>query len=150
MKMIKENLVHIDIDITNKEDAIEYLASKAADCDLVNDIHNFKQKVFEREAEIPTSLGLGIAIPHGKSSGVNEAFFAYLRTQDTFIWDERNGEPVQSIFMIGVPENADNKLHLRILSNISRKLMHEEFRDALMHATSAHEVFELLKQVENN
>ena len=48
-------------------------------------------------------------------------------------------------FLIAVPEESSNE-HLKILSQISRKLMHKELRDSLMKASSAEEIITLLEQ----
>ena len=41
----------------------------------------------------------------------------------------------------------ENNLHLKILAALSRKLMHQDFRDALMASTTKAEVLEKLSVV---
>lgn len=46
--------------------------------------------------------------------------------------------------MIAVPSEAGD-LHLRMLSQLARSLMHDGFRDKLLHAGTEEEVLDLLK-----
>ncbi|MNN72416.1 PTS system mannose-specific EIIBCA component [compost metagenome] len=51
------------------------------------------------------------------------------------------------VFMIAVPaENVGNE-HLKILVALSRKLIHEEFRQQLLNAKSVDEVIEIVKSI---
>jgi 2-O-A-mannosyl-D-glycerate-specific PTS system IIC component len=48
-------------------------------------------EVFRRESLGPTALGEGLAVPHGKSSAVNEAALRLLRCANR--WSGRGGRP---------------------------------------------------------
>ena len=50
--------------------------------------------------------------------------------------------------MIGVPESAAGNLHLKILAELSKGLIRDDFRDRLLSSESKDEVFEILKGVE--
>lgn len=52
-----------------------------------------------------------------------------------------DGQPVNLIFLIAVP-NKSNDIHLKILSFISRRLMHSEVREKLMKAQSYEDILE--------
>ena len=62
-------------------------------------------------------------------------------------WDEKNDERVNLIFLIGTPEESGSNLHLKYLSNISRKLMYEEFREKLRLSKDSEVAFNLLNQI---
>ncbi|MDV4151749.1 PTS sugar transporter subunit IIA [Clostridium sp. AL.422] len=47
------------------------------------------------------------------------------------------------VFMIAV-NDEQNDLHLRALANLSRKLMHEEFRKSILNAKSKKEIIDIL------
>ena len=49
--------------------------------------------------------------------------------------------------MIGVPEHNKDKIHMKILANISRKLIDDEFRKSLIEAKDEKEVFDILSQI---
>ncbi|MFR8569062.1 MAG: PTS sugar transporter subunit IIA [Longicatena caecimuris] len=52
------------------------------------------------------------------------------------------------IFLIGVPENKRTKEHLQILAWLSRNLMHQEFREDILHAENEQQLFNCLKKLE--
>ena len=87
-------------------------------------------------------MGFGIAIPHGKSSAVKEPFLCFGKV-DSVEWNSLDKKPVNMVFMIGVPEEAGNA-HLKILANISRKLMKQEFRDSLNEMKTSEELMDFL------
>ncbi|MNR62669.1 PTS system mannose-specific EIIBCA component [compost metagenome] len=62
-------------------------------------------------------------------------------------WESLDDQPVSIVFLIAVPaENAGNE-HLQILVALSRKLIHEDFRNSLLQAKTPAEVTEVLKSI---
>jgi mannitol/fructose-specific phosphotransferase system IIA component (Ntr-type) len=51
------------------------------------------------------------------------------------------------VFMIAAPSESDNE-HLKVLSMLARKLMHEENRRALMDAVNGQEVIKVFDDEE--
>ncbi len=127
--IISENLVHLNLDASTKEEALAKLAKQAADNGKVNDEATYIDAVLKREEEFSTAVGFGVAIPHGKSDAVNEPFFMYASV-DGVDWNAMDGNPVDMVFLIGVPMSDAGSTHLKILAALSRKLMKEPFRDA--------------------
>lgn len=65
MKVLNENLVHIGVDVSTSEEAIDYMSNILLESGYVKE--GYKEKILEREKSFPTGLigkGLGIAIPH--------------------------------------------------------------------------------------
>lgn len=145
--MIREELVFVDSELTSKEAIIDLISKTAKIQNLIEDVTNFKEKVFAREAEISTSVGNQVAIPHGKSSAVVEPFIAFMRTKEAFCWDENSNETVRLIFLIGVPDKGADKLHLKYIAQISKKLINDEFRESLLTLRSKKDVYDLLKSI---
>lgn len=145
--MIRENLIFLNKDISDRETAISYITDMADASGLLRDKSVFLKSVQERERVLPTSVGFKVAMPHGRSSGVRSPFVSFMKTKQEFIWDTRNGNEVDLVFLIAVPEKNENNLHLRFLSEISKKLMDEDFREQLRSAGSEHEVFVMLQEI---
>jgi Phosphoenolpyruvate-dependent sugar phosphotransferase system, EIIA 2. len=62
-------------------------------------------------------------------------------------WDSLDGKPVYLVFLLGIPaENAENT-HLKILSQLSRKLMDENFVQTLKAASSKDEILYVLNEI---
>ncbi|WP_055665117.1 PTS sugar transporter subunit IIA [Desnuesiella massiliensis] len=147
--MINKELIVLDSDLSNKEDIIRFLGKKAYDLGYTTNLNQYIEAVEKREKEFSTAVGYGVSIPHGKSEAVNEAFIAFMRSKNPILWDEEDHGPVRLIFLIGVPENKKETLHLKILAQISKKLMDEDFRNNMI-SESKDKVFELLMEIEEN
>lgn len=146
-QIINESLLLLDVEIHKKEDLIHLFAEKAKESGYVTDANKFYEVVMKREEEVPTAIGYNIAIPHGKNEVVEYPFIAFARTKDLFRWTEGHEETVQLIFQIGVPNGTD-KLHLKFISQVSKKLLDEEFRNELTLIQDKQELFELLSSIE--
>lgn len=145
--MIRKDLVFVDAPFASQDEVLEFLKEQLNEKGLLNNPDKYLAAVKNREREIPTSVGFEVAIPHGRTDAVNESFIAFVRTSIPFLWDERNGEMVRLVFLIGVPDVEGDRTHLRFLSEISRKLMKAEFREQLNQCTTNEEAFALLNEI---
>ncbi|WP_422448708.1 PTS sugar transporter subunit IIA [Thermoanaerobacterium sp. DL9XJH110] len=145
--LINKNLIFIDLEAEDKEEAISKLARAAAREGKITSLEDFKKSVLERERSYTTGVGNGIAIPHGKSKAVKEAMIVFGRTAKGIDWDSLDGKPVNIIFLLGVPEENVSDLHLKLLQQLSRKLMNIDFVMRLQTAETREEVFDALKDI---
>lgn len=145
--IINEKLVKLNINASNKEDVLKELVAVAFNEGKVNNQDIYKKAVLKREEEFSTAVGFGVAIPHGKSEAVSEAFFMFA-TVDSIDWNSMDGEPVDMVFLIGVPSSEAGSTHLNILAALSRKLMKAPFREALRGARTESDVINVLKESE--
>lgn len=137
-KILSTRLVKLDFDAKDKLDAIEQLAELIDNEGKLGNYEGYINQVLEREKVFPTSIGYSVAIPHGKSNSVNEAAIAFGRLNHEIPWSEE--ENIRYVFLIAVPESEAGDTHLKILAQISRKLMREEFRNKIEAAVSADEI----------
>lgn len=145
--MIAKNLIFLNHDAMSRDEVLDVLMDNVTNLEYVNNKETYKKAVLDREEMIPTSVGFNVAIPHGRNSGVTKPFISFMRTSNEFVWDESNGEKVDFIFMIGVPEENEGNLHLKYLAAISKRLMNDDFRDSLRNAETTKEAFDLLDQI---
>lgn len=147
-QVISADLIYLDKDVTNQNTAIQFIVENAEFLNYVTDAEELFKAVKKREDEIPTAIGYDIAIPHGKTEAVEYPFIAFLRTKEGFKWTEENEEVVRLIFLIGVPKESEGKLHLKFISQLSKKLLDDEFRGKLLTETDKTKVFEQLSSIE--
>ncbi|HEX7502613.1 MAG TPA: PTS sugar transporter subunit IIA, partial [Acidobacteriota bacterium] len=100
----------------------------------------------QRERTYATDLGFGFAIPHGKAATVKAASIAFLRARRPFPWAAKNASPVQGVLLIAVPAEANGREHLQLIARLSRRLMHEDFRDRLLSARDGGQALDALRQ----
>ncbi|MEA4828959.1 MAG: fructose PTS transporter subunit IIA, partial [Enterococcus thailandicus] len=137
----------LDTTETTKDTVVEDLVQRLGKTGHITDTAGFKKAIYTRENESTTGIGMGIAIPHGKSAHVTKPTLAFARSQQGIDWQSLDGEPAHLIFMIAVPENSQGDMHLKILQRLSRKLMDDDFRQALMEAPNKAAVNQLLSEM---
>ena len=86
--------------------------------------------LFAREKLGSTGLGQGVAIPHGRIAKLREATAAFVKTGHPIPFDAPDGQPVNMIFVLLVPERATD-LHLQILGELAQMFSDPQFRDQL-------------------
>jgi len=140
--MFSKERVSFDMKSKTKTEALDELIELLIKDNKVKDAEIFKKAVLDREEEYSTGIGMGIAIPHGKSNSVIEASIVFGKSVDGVEYDSMDGKPAHLFFLIAVPEDANN-VHLKVLSEISRKLMHSEIREQLMNCGSFEDFLEV-------
>lgn len=140
--MFSNERVCFDMKSKTKTEALDELIELLIKDNKVKDAAVFKKAVLDREEEYSTGIGMGIAIPHGKSNSVKEASIVFGKSVDGVEYDSMDGKPAHLFFLIAVPEDANN-VHLKALSEISRKLMHSEVREQLMNCGSFEDFLEV-------
>jgi nitrogen PTS system EIIA component len=98
-----------------------------------------------REKLGSTGLGHGVAIPHGRMAGVQNSVGAFMRLKHPLEYDAHDGNPVDLIFGLLVPQNA-TEAHLKHLAAIaelfSDEAMCKQLRaaadDAALYGLIAH------------
>lgn len=142
--LTSENLIMLDATFENRVDAITQLTQKLADEGKLSDQQAFFDAVMKRENEGPTALGEELAVPHGKSAAVKEAVFAAAFVKDDLQWQGLDGdEPVKMIFLLAIPPAEAGSTHMEVLTELTSSLVEDEFREALMAATTAQQVLAL-------
>ncbi|SDY40698.1 PTS sugar transporter subunit IIA [Eubacterium barkeri] len=143
-RLMEQEFVLFDLEVSNKEEAIRALID-AMDCDgRIGAISGYYDDVLKREAQASTAVGMMVATPHAKSKHVNVPSLGFARFKRAIQWDE--SEEVKMIFLIAVPEAEDGNQHLEIISSLFRKMVYDDFRDALSKAQKPIEIVELLKE----
>ena len=139
------NLVALGLYAPDRWAAIDAMADLLqADGRLV-DRDTFVKTVREREEHGPTGMEMGIAIPHGKSAGVATTSVVFARVDQGVDFGAPDGTPADLLFLIAAPDAAADD-HLTVLSRLARRLVHEEFRDALRNATSPEDAIAIIRR----
>lgn len=145
-KLLPLDNVVLDLDVSSKKRVFEQVGL------LFENNRNVARSVvfdslFAREKLGSTGLGQGIAIPHGRIKGLKEAVGAVVRTRQPIPFDAPDGQNVQLIFVLLVPERATD-LHLQILSELAQMFSDPDLREQLVEAPTADAVHALITQWE--
>jgi len=102
----------------------------------------------ERERLGSTAIGDGIAIPHGKLRGISRILGVFGRSPQGVDFDSLDGNPTHLFFLLVAPEDSAS-LHLKALARVSRLFKDASFRQHLLDAPDAGELYRLLKEEDN-
>ncbi|MBI4192388.1 MAG: PTS IIA-like nitrogen regulatory protein PtsN [Betaproteobacteria bacterium] len=143
-KLLPLQNVLLDLDVSSKKRVFEHAGL------VFENHHNIARNLvfdslFAREKLGSTGLGQGVAIPHGRIKGLKEAVGAMIRMRNPIPFDAPDGQPVNLILVLLVPERATD-LHLQILSELAQMFSDQTFRDQLLAATSADAMHQLIAQ----
>ncbi|MBI0113168.1 MULTISPECIES: PTS sugar transporter subunit IIA [Gilliamella] len=136
-----------DISIINgfytKQDAIKAVSENMIKAGLVKP--DYTQSMFDRDLQISTFLGNGIAIPHGttdKRDSVIQTGLKVIYYPDGINWDEDNNI---AYVVIGIAAKSNE--HLDILRQLTRAVIAE---DTLARIQSVKKPEELLTILQGN
>ena len=98
--------------------------------------------LFAREKLGSTGLGQGVAIPHGRIKSLRDAVAAFVKTEAAIPFDAPDGQPVNLIFVLLVPERATD-LHLQLLGELAQMFSDKNFREQLQASNDPEVIHQL-------
>jgi PTS system nitrogen regulatory IIA component len=101
--------------------------------------------LLEREKLGSTGIGEGVAIPHGKLPGLPGLMASFGRIRAGVDFRAIDGKPTYLFFALFAPENSAGA-HLKALARISRLFKSQVFREAILAAPTAAEVYRLIAE----
>lgn len=143
--LLSKETIKLNLESETKADVLNELATILENAGKLNDLDGFLAAVKARENEFSTGIGKGIAIPHAKIDAVKLPSLVFAKSDNGIDFDSADKKDSHLFFLIAVPEKSSNE-HLKILSKLSRSLMHDELRESLMNAGSKEEILQLLDQ----
>ncbi|QAT50788.1 PTS fructose transporter subunit IIA [Caproiciproducens sp. NJN-50] len=146
--IMDKNIIFLDLAAADRDAAVEAMIDGMFRGGYILDREKYLSAVRERESKGTTGIGFGVAIPHGKSDGVRKPCVAFAKLKKPVDWNSFDGKKVSNVFLIGVPEKNAGNDHLKILIALSKKLMHEDFRERLEQAVTADDILSLIESVE--
>jgi nitrogen PTS system EIIA component len=90
-----------------------------------------------------TGLGKGVAIPHGRVKGNRSIQASFIRLKKPLPFDSADGEPVDLLFAMTVPENCGED-HLKLLAQVAELFSDPQLLKALREADDSTTLLQLL------
>ncbi len=143
-KLLPASNVLLDLDVSSKKRVFEQVGLLFENNHSVARSQVF-DSLFAREKLGSTGLGQGVAIPHGRIKNIKEAIGAVVRLKQPIPFDAPDGQNVNLIFVLLVPERATD-LHLQILSELAQMFSDKLFRERLLNAGNAAELHKLISE----
>ncbi|MBT1883208.1 PTS 2-O-a-mannosyl-D-glycerate transporter subunit IIABC [Enterobacter mori] len=129
----------------SRDEAIRQLTMRLVALGKITDGDEFLAEVYRRESQGPTALGEGLAVPHGKSSVVNEAAFAVATLSEPLEWEGVDGpENVELIVLLAIPPAEAGSTHIQVLTALTSRLADDVLRERVMAAATAEDLLDAL------
>jgi PTS system nitrogen regulatory IIA component len=144
-EFLKPQAVISHLAATSKPDVLRELSSSLANANPPVTLQRISQVLEERERLGSTGIGEGVAIPHGKLAGLPALSASFGVSREGIDFESIDGKRTHLFFALVAPENSAG-LHLKALARISRLFKNARFRDAIIEAKTAPEIYELIAQ----
>ena len=139
---LTEDSIIMDCDSKSQKNTLEVISNKMAELTSTNKDEIF-QKLYEREKLGTTAFGNGIAIPHARIEGIQNAKIIILKLTKAIDFNSIDGNKVDIVMSLFVP-NDNNKMHVELLSSIASLLDNQVFREKIRTANTASDVMMII------
>lgn len=140
-EFLKEENIIPNLKARDKKGVLEELAEIVTLSDPSIDKRALVKVLVEREHLGSTGIGDGVAIPHGKLSGLSDPIISFGKSREGLDFDSMDGQPAYLFFLLIAPENSSG-VHLQALARIAKMLKSASFRRRLMEIETKEEIYE--------
>lgn len=145
--LLDHSTILANIKVSTKNDLINKLID-SLDSKVDNDsLESIRESVFDREEIMSTGVGKQLAIPHGKTSAIDENIASFALLKDPIDYDSVDDQPVKMVFLLVGPD-CKNSNHIKLLSRISRLMNSSTFREKLLDCETADEIYQTFEKEE--
>ena len=129
----------------SKKHALELLSEILSEG--VQDVQSddVREGLIERERLGCTGLGRAVAMPHTRIPGIEESIGAFIHFSESVDFDAVDGEPVDLVFGLLVPENCDES-QLSEVGELIEKLRDRDLQEQLHNAADPLDLYNLLTE----
>ena len=138
-----ENILFTDRPL-RKEQIIQLLCGNLAVNGRTEHPLELEEDIWQREEIVTTGVGFGVAIPHTKSAWIRHSSISIARLPALTDWQSEMGE-VELVIMLTLGEHEGIN-HVKVFSQLARKLVNKNFRQSLLEATDAQAILTLLSE----
>ncbi len=143
--ILEEDNIIPDLKARDKKRAIEELTEAIVKGNPSLDKDSLVRVLLERESLGSTAIGDGVAIPHGKYSGISTPIISFGRSRKGLDFESMDDQPVFLFFLLIAPEDSAS-VHLKALARIAKMLKDSNFRKVLIEATTKKELYKIIIQ----
>jgi PTS system fructose-specific IIC component/PTS system nitrogen regulatory IIA component len=141
-------LIKIGLEAEDKDEVFEELVDKFCQATKNSGREGILESLWERESKMSTGIQKGIAIPHGKTSSIENACGVLGISKKGIDYDALDGQPVYILFMLISPL-TDSEIQLRVLKRLAQLLDNHEFYADLIKQTDPQSANRIIKKYED-
>ncbi|MCK5598458.1 PTS sugar transporter subunit IIA [bacterium] len=121
MELLFKNYVKKDLIFRlEKDDKFDLITRFAARTCKLADIPGeavFIEELLNRERQLSTGIGLGIAIPHARIDGIDDFILSIARVKEGIPFESIDNKPVKALFLIAAPRSRQGD-YIKLLAQI--------------------------------
>jgi fructose-specific phosphotransferase system IIA component len=145
MDILTPECIRVPLASTGKQAVIDEVVDLLVEQGKVRDGKALKAAVWSREQTRTTGIGAGLAIPHGKCTGLDTLAIAIGKPAEPIDFEALDNKPVSLVVLLASPPDRTSD-HIQALARISKLMADESFREQIYAATTAEEVYSLIKE----
>ncbi|MDN6179540.1 MAG: PTS sugar transporter subunit IIA [Halomonas subglaciescola] len=132
-----------DVPGGSKKRVLEFFSTFIAQNIPSLDSQEVFSRLISREKLGSTGIGNGVAIPHARSPHCHAPIAGFLKLAEAVDFDAIDGDPVDLVFILLVPEQADDT-HLSLLGQVALIMNDGDTRLQLRRAQSQRALLDLI------
>ncbi|KPQ25660.1 MAG: PTS sugar transporter subunit IIA [Pseudomonadota bacterium] len=132
-----------DVPGGSKKRVLEFFSTFIAQNIPSLDSQEVFSRLIGRERLGSTGIGNGVAIPHARSPHCDSPIAGFLKLNEAVDFDAIDGDPVDLVFVLLVPEEADDT-HLALLGQVASIMNDADTRQQLRKTESQRELLDLI------
>jgi PTS system nitrogen regulatory IIA component len=141
--LLNQERVRARMDAGSKKRVLECLSEVLSASLTTHSKEQIFDQLIARERLGSTGLGSGVALPHCRLTGIDEPMAALLTLTEGVDFDSPDEQPVDLIFGLIVPENADEE-HLQLLAQLAELCLKKDMCNQIRTADKADKILNLI------
>lgn len=145
-RFLTKECIQIGLSGETKEEILTEMVEFA--CNVTDVVRNEKKllrAIIDRERKASTGIGMGIAIPHGRTHAVRDFMMVLAIDTEGKDFDTLDNEPAHLFFLMSAPPDNDTK-YLRVIRELSESLRDENLRQELIDCDNVDKAYYILKR----
>ena len=143
--LLDRSAIALRVSANSKRQALSVIAEIAAR-NFGLDAGAVLDALIAREQAGSTGVGHGVAAPHARVEGLERLRGVFVRLEQPVDFGSVDDQPVDLIFALFAPKDAQGVEHLRALARVSRVLRQSDLRQQLRQARTIDAIRALLTQ----
>jgi PTS system nitrogen regulatory IIA component len=142
-RILRPESVRREAEVGSKKLALDLLSQTLAGTSEGLTASEVLEGLVSRERLGSTGLGESVAMPHARLKGVEENVGAFLRLDEPVDYDSVDGQPVDLLFGVLVPEECSDA-QIKEIRELIQRLREPALQQQLREATDTTELYNLL------
>ncbi|WP_237648586.1 PTS sugar transporter subunit IIA [Sediminibacillus terrae] len=145
-RLLSPNQIRLNQSVSSQQKVFELIGRMAVEAGIASSAALVAEGLKQRELESTTGFQDGFAIPHTQNEAIESPGIIIVKSNEGIEWNSLDGKPAQFFIALLIPKEESGNTHIQALASLSRMLIREENRRALLHAVDEVEVLSKISE----